>query len=105
MLLALPQRTETIMKRGLILFLLSAPAWSAPFCPWKIPGETKTERYINLTVVQYIEIGDESVRIAFGGGNLGSGHDVVMPVKNREEGRAVVSALEAAAKRCDASVK
>lgn len=89
----------------LLLLLLGTPSWAASFCPWKVPGEARTERYINLTVVQYVEVGDESVRIAFGGGNLGSGHDVVLLVKNRDEGRQLLANLEAAARRCDGVLK
>jgi hypothetical protein len=91
------------MKLGLIAFLLSGGAFATPFCAWKIPQDTKPERWINLTVVQFIDVGDEEVRISFGGGNLGSGHDIRIPTKNREESVKLLKSMQDFAKQCDKS--
>jgi hypothetical protein len=85
----------------LTCILTAAPSFAATFCPWKTPSEAKTERFINLTVVQFIDIGDEDVKIAFGGGNLGSGYDVKIPTKSREDGFKILKAMQDAAKQCD----
>ena len=74
-------------------------AQAATFCAWKIPNDDK--RWINLTVVQYIDVGDEDVRIAFGGGNLGSGYDIRIPTKSREDGAKILKAMQDASKQCD----
>lgn len=86
---------------ALSFILTAAPGLAATFCPWKTPGEAKTERFINLTVVQFIDIGDEDVKIAFGGGNLGSGYDVKIATKSREDGFKILKAMQEAARQCD----
>jgi hypothetical protein len=78
------------------------PSQASPFCLWKIPaGEPKSERFINLTVVQFIQQSDEELQISYGGGNLGSGHDIRIPTKNREEGTKLLKNMLDSAKLCD----
>ncbi|WP_297573528.1 hypothetical protein [uncultured Deefgea sp.] len=83
------------------LSLTAVPLYAATFCPWKIPSDSKTERLINLTVVQFIDVNDEEVKIAFGGGNLGSGHDIRLATKNRDDGNQLIKSMQNAAKQCD----
>ena len=84
---------------------LALPAMAAPFCVWKVPASKdaamKFDRYLNLTVVQYIDVSDTDVHIVFGGGNLGSGHDLHIPVKNRAEGQRIVQDLTDVGHACD----
>ena len=92
------------MKHGLVAVLVSCTincVSAAPFCAWKIPLETKPERWINLTVVQYIDLGDEEVKISFGGGNLGSGYDAKIPVKSRDEAAKILKSMQDSAKLCE----
>ncbi|STR46023.1 hypothetical protein [Iodobacter fluviatilis] len=89
------------MKRLLMITaLLSNGVFAAPFCPWPVPG-SETKRFINLTVVQTIEITDEELRIAFGGGNLGSGHEIKLSIKNRADGLKTLQEMSDTARRCD----
>lgn len=90
------------MNVGLILALSLTASFSfaATFCPWKIPNEAKTERFVNLTVVQFVDLSDEDVKIAFGGGNLGSGYDIRIPTKNRDEGSKIIKSMQETAKQC-----
>ncbi|QLG88630.1 hypothetical protein HQ393_10480 [Chitinibacter bivalviorum] len=93
------------MHRHILLFLLLCSAHIAsasPFCPWKLPGpDAKNDRFINLTVVQFINQSDEELQISYGGGNLGSGHDIRIPTKNREEGTKILKSMLETAKQCD----
>ncbi|MGL6040764.1 MAG: hypothetical protein ACRC01_06150, partial [Deefgea sp.] len=66
-----------------------------------VPSEAKTDRFINLTVVQFVDVGDEDVKIAFGGGNLGSGYDIRIQTKIREDGSKILKSMQDAAKQCE----
>ena len=97
------------MKR-LALLALPAALFAAPaaaqdagstsFCPFPMPAENGTQRSINLGIVQYIDVRADEVKIAFGGGNLGSGHEARIPVQNRDEADAVLARLRQTAARC-----
>jgi hypothetical protein len=83
------------------LSLTASHSFAATFCPWKVPSDAKSERLINLTVVQFVDLSDEDVKIAFGGGNLGSGYDIRIQTKNREDGGKIIKSMQEAAKQCD----
>ncbi|AMC35732.1 hypothetical protein [Janthinobacterium sp. B9-8] len=81
----------------------SHAALAAPFCLWPVPG-SETKRFINLTVVQTIDISHEELRIAFDGGNLGSGHEIKLAIKNQAEGLKILQEMHETARRCDQPV-
>ncbi|WP_027468715.1 hypothetical protein [Deefgea rivuli] len=86
---------------ALSFILTATTSAAATFCPWKILGEAKPERFINLTVVQYVDIADDELRVSFGGGNFGSGYDVKIAIKTREDGLKILKAMQETAKQCD----
>jgi len=103
------------MKRLPLLLVLPAMLFAAPlpaaqdvlpgggstsFCPFPLPAESGTQRFINLGIVQYIDVRADEVKIAFGGGNLGSGHEARIPVQSRDEADAVLARLRQTAARC-----
>lgn len=75
-------------------------AGSTAFCLFPLPAENSMQRSINLGIVQYVELRPDEVRISYGGGNLGSGHEARIPIKNREEGDAVLARLRRSAAQC-----
>lgn len=85
-----------------LMLSLAVPVTAAPFCPYKLPGEGKVERYLNLTVVQYVDISDDTVLVSYGGGNFGAGHELRIKVPNRAEGLEWLRKMSDAAKACDA---
>ncbi|GHD65653.1 hypothetical protein [Jeongeupia chitinilytica] len=89
--------------RALLFLLCVATAEAATFCPYRLPGNDKSERWVNLTVVQYVELSDTEAHLVFGGGNLGSGHDVKIPLKSRDEGQKLLRDLVDTSRRCDPS--
>ncbi|WP_028454136.1 hypothetical protein [Chitinilyticum litopenaei] len=92
----------SIRLNCLLLLLASGLAQAVPFCLYPLPvSEGKPARMINLTVVQYVDLTDRELKISFGGGNLGSGHEVSIPLKNRREGEALLAAMADASRRCD----
>ena len=73
---------------------------STAFCLFPLPAEAGAQRFINLGIVQYVEVRADEVRLAYGGGNLGSGHDARIPIRSREEGEAVLDRLRRTASAC-----
>ncbi len=100
----MPILTTRLLRLAVPALMLSfaVPAMAAPFCPYKLPGEGKMERYLNLTVVQYVDVGDDVVLVSYGGGNFGAGHELRIKVPNRAEGLEWLRKMSEAAKACDA---
>lgn len=53
---------------------------SAAFCLYELPDEDGKRRWINLGMVQYLEFVRNELRIYYGGGSLGSGHEARLPI-------------------------
>lgn len=75
-------------------------AGSGNFCLFALPPDGTTTRWVNLGIVQYVEVRPENVVITYGGGNLGAGYEARIPVKTREEASAVLSRLRQSAEEC-----
>jgi hypothetical protein len=96
------------MRRILLLLAACLPALpvlaedaaSAGFCLFPLPSDSGVQRWINLGIVQYLDVRSDEVRIYFGGGNLGSGHEARIPVKSREEADALLARLRRTAATC-----
>ncbi|MGB0128270.1 MAG: hypothetical protein WBP72_11585 [Rhodocyclaceae bacterium] len=74
---------------------------STAFCLFEVSnGSSTPRRFINLGIVQYVELAPDEVRIYYGGGNFGSGHEVKIPVRSREQGQEVLARLNKAARGC-----
>ncbi len=78
----------------------AAEAGSTAFCLFPLPADGGTQRFINLGIVQYVDVRADEVRIYFGGGNLGSGHEARLPAKSRDEADAILARLRSTASRC-----
>lgn len=96
------------MRRILLLLAACLPALpvladdaaSTAFCLFPLPSDSGVQRWINLGIVQYLDVRADEVRIYFGGGNLGSGHEARIPVKGREESDALLASLRRTAAAC-----
>jgi hypothetical protein len=74
---------------------------STAFCLYEIPGdEAGKRRWINLGIVQYVETTRTEVKIAYGAGGLGSGHEAKIPVASVEESAAVLEKMRRVAAAC-----
>ena len=78
----------------------STPPGSPGFCLFELPANGEKRVLINLAIVQYIEVLRDELKIAYGGGNLGSGHEVRIPFKNAEEANNLLHRLRQAASDC-----
>jgi hypothetical protein len=78
----------------------SATPGSTAFCLFEVPLVSEKRVFINLGIVQYVEVLRDELRISYGGGNLGSGHEVRVPIKNADEANALLHRLKQAAADC-----
>lgn len=77
------------------------PGGSTSFCLYELPlEEGGRKRWINLGIVQYIEVGRNEVRIAYGGGRFGSGYETRIPVASEEEAMHQVERMRKTAAAC-----
>jgi hypothetical protein len=79
---------------------VTGKAGNSAFCLFEVPGSGGVRRFVNLGIVQYVELGAEDVRIYYGGGNLGSGHEARIPLKSRDDGPALIARMQKAAQEC-----
>ena len=74
---------------------------STAFCLYEVPvDETGKRRWINLGIVQFIDATRSEVRIFYGGGAFGAGHDARIPVHGMEEALTILEKLRRVAAAC-----
>lgn len=74
---------------------------STAFCLFEVPSdEPGKRRWINLGIVQYVEATRTELRIYYGGGSLGSGHEVRIPFAGMEEAATLMEKLRKTATAC-----
>jgi hypothetical protein len=78
----------------------SLPPGSTSFCLFEVPVHSEKKMFINLGIVQYIEVLRDELRISYGGGNLGSGHEVRVPIKSVDEANVFLQRLKQTAADC-----
>jgi len=71
------------------------------FCLFQLPPEQNSSpRWINLAIVQFVEAAPRELRITYGGGNFGSGHEARIPVAHADEALAHLERMRQAAAAC-----
>ncbi len=74
---------------------------STAFCLYEVPvDETGKRRWINLGIVQYVEATRSEVRIYFGGGSFGAGHETKIVVNSMEEALSFIEKIRRVAAAC-----
>ena len=74
---------------------------STAFCLYEIPvDEAGKRRWINLGIVQYVEATRTELRISYGGGGFGSGHDVKITVASMEDAAVILEKMRRVAAAC-----
>ena len=79
-----------------------SPGGSTAFCLFEVPTDPERRVWLNLGIVQYVDLRADGLRIYYGGGNLGSGHEFHLRA-SREESLAFLQKMQATAARCAAS--
>lgn len=88
LLLALPMRSM-------------AADGSGGFCLFELPDDGGGKRrYINLTIVQFVEVAKDELKIVYGGGALGSGYESKISLKSADEAKAVLERMRKTANDC-----
>lgn len=73
---------------------------SLAFCLVELPGAGEGRRtWINLGIVQYVELREAELRLFYGGGNFGAGHEARVPLRG-QDGVELIRRLQAAARGC-----
>ncbi len=79
---------------------------SASFCLFEVPSEESGKRrLINLPIVQYVETSRSEVRIYYGGGNFGAGHETRIAVNSAEQANTWLERLQQTAAACAQAAK
>jgi hypothetical protein len=74
---------------------------STAFCLYEVPlDENGKRRWINLGIVQYVEASAREVRVVYGAGAFGAGHEARIPVSSMEEAQIVLEKLRRVAAAC-----
>lgn len=74
---------------------------STAFCLYEVPlDDSGKRRWINLGIVQYIEATAKDVKLVYGGGAFGAGHDSKIPVSSMEDAQVVLEKLRRVAAAC-----
>lgn len=74
---------------------------STAFCLFEVPqDESGKRRWINLGIVQYVEATATEVKISYGGGSFGSGHETRIPVAGMEAALQVLEKMRRVAAAC-----
>lgn len=82
---------------------LRGPVGSTAFCLLEVPsGEPGKQRWINLGIVQYVEAANSELRIVYGGGNFGAGHELRLVYGSPEEAHAQIERMRQVAAACTA---
>lgn len=74
---------------------------SIAFCLYEVPtDETGKRRWINMGIVQYVEATRTEVKIFYGAGSFGAGHEAKIPVAGMEEALAIMEKMRRVAAAC-----
>mgnify|MGYP007118344631 CR=1 FL=1 len=78
-----------------------AKSGATGFCLYELPAESSgKKRWINLAIVQYVEASRDELKIVFGGGNFGSGHEARLSVSSLDEASGQLQRMIDRSKTC-----
>ncbi len=83
-------------------------AWAQPvipgstaFCLYEVPvDDDGKRRWINLGIVQYVEMTATELTIYYGGGAFGAGHEARYTIENPAQALAILQKMRAVAAAC-----
>lgn len=74
---------------------------STAFCLYEIPvDEAGKRRWINLGIVQFVEATRTELKISYGGGSFGAGHETRIPIGSAEDAAAILEKMRRVAAAC-----
>lgn len=90
----------TLSSVGLYDLALAQVETSPFFCLFETQPDGEKRTWINLSTVQYIEMRQHDLRIYYGGGKLGSGFELRVPIASKDEGLAFMKKMQTTAASC-----
>ena len=101
MLCAALLMTATAIRAQEPTVTTAAAKGSVAFCLYELPPDRDGKhRWVNLGLVQYLEFTRNELRIYYGGGGFGSGHEARLPVSNPAHLDEMLEKLRQAAANC-----
>jgi hypothetical protein len=80
---------------------VEAKTGSTAFCLYELPSnEDGKRRWVNLGIVQYVEFSRNELKVYYGGGNLGSGHEAKFPVASPTQLEETLNKIRQTAANC-----
>ena len=80
---------------------MAAETGGTALCLFEVPEvETGKRKLINLAIVQHVELTRDEFKIVYGGGALGSGYEVRIPLTRPDEGRDYLERMRKTAAQC-----
>jgi hypothetical protein len=74
---------------------------STAFCLYELPSnEDGKRRWVNLGIVQYVEFSRNELKVYYGGGNLGSGHEAKFPISSTAQLEETLNKIKQTAANC-----
>ncbi len=74
---------------------------STAFCLYEIPvDDAGKRRWINLGIVQYVEATRTELKISYGGGSFGAGHEARIAVASMEDAAVILEKMRRVAAAC-----
>jgi hypothetical protein len=71
------------------------------FCPFELPEqEPGKQRFVNLAIIQYVDVGKDELKIVYGGGALGSGYEVKVALSKPGDGKEFLDRMRKTAAQC-----
>ncbi len=98
----------TLLGAAAFTLIGTCVAWAQPvipgstaFCLYEIPvDEAGKRRWINLGIVQFVEATRTELKISYGGGSFGAGHEAKIPIGSAEEAAAILEKMRRVAAAC-----
>lgn len=80
---------------------VEAKTGSTAFCLFELPSDSEGKRrWVNLGIVQYVEFSRNELKVYYGGGNLGSGHEARFPITSSAQLDETLNKIKQAAASC-----
>ena len=73
---------------------------SSAFCLYELPENDGKRRWVNLGIVQYVEFSRNELKLNYGGGNLGSGHEAKILIANPQQLEEALNRIRQTAANC-----
>ncbi|HTJ95981.1 MAG TPA: hypothetical protein VL381_00805 [Rhodocyclaceae bacterium] len=91
----------TLILGSIAGHVVAAENGGGAFCPFEVPEqEAGKHRFINLAIVQYVDVSKDELKIVYGGGALGSGYEIKVPLSKPDDAKDFLDHMRKTAAQC-----